>query len=67
MKIAAIAADMLQKPAATDSYRVATAVSRTIAALGLSALRMAGGIALKVLQKLVLNRLMKLAEKVHYA
>jgi hypothetical protein len=67
MKFIRIAADMLHKPAAAKSYGLALGIVRTLITGLTTGLKELSRLALKALQKSILNRLQKLAEKVHYA
>lgn len=67
MKTATVAAEMHDEPGAENIRRGTLDALREIFAPILSTLETAGRMALMVLRKLILNRLQKLAEKVHYA
>jgi hypothetical protein len=67
MKFIRIAADMLHKPAAIKPYRLTLSIVRMLTTVLMTGLKELSRLALKALQKSILNRLQKLAEKVHYA
>jgi len=67
MKFIRIAAGMLHEPAAIKCYGLTLSIVRMLTTGLIAGLKELGRLALKVLQKSILNRLRKLAEKVHYA
>jgi hypothetical protein len=67
MKFIRIAAGMLHKPAAMKSFELTLSIARMLMTGLINGLNALSRLALKVLQKSILNRLQKLAEKVHYA